>query len=116
MLGCKDDAAFDLAFGGAGHHVHKVNHKFGVGMGNNGQVGIGAFGYFFRDFYVDLALGLLVLLHVEKLNTKVLFRLDMPDTKMAARRQPFRKNRKQLVNDDLEDLCIVKVSDVHVSV
>ena len=60
MLRGKNDPGFHLAFGRAGHHVHEINHKFSMRMGDDGQVRIGSFCHFFCNFYIDLVLRLLV--------------------------------------------------------
>jgi hypothetical protein len=71
VLRRKNNATFDFAFGRAGHYVHEINHKLGVRMGDDGKVGIRAFGHFFGDFDVDPVLGLLVLHKKESVRVKV---------------------------------------------
>jgi hypothetical protein len=67
MLGRKNNAAFHFAFRRTGHHVHKVNHKLSMRVGDDGKVCIRSFRYFFRDLNIDLTLGLLILLHKQGL-------------------------------------------------
>jgi hypothetical protein len=70
MLGSEDDPGFDLALGGAGHHVHEIDHELGMGMGDDGQVGIGSLGHFFRDLDVQLVVWGVLLLHKDYLGAK----------------------------------------------
>jgi hypothetical protein len=59
MLGGEDYPGFHLGLGYVGHHPDKVQDELGLRMRNDGQIGIGAFGYIFGQFDIDLILTLL---------------------------------------------------------
>lgn len=61
VLGSKDDAGFDFAFGSARHHIHEVNDELCMAMGNDGQVGVRTFCYFLRYLDVELTVVILIL-------------------------------------------------------
>ena len=63
MLGREDDTGLHFAFRGPRHHVYKVDDEFGVGVCDDGKIGIGAFCYLFGYFDIDLILGLWLIAH-----------------------------------------------------
>lgn len=54
-----DDAGLDTAFRRAGHHVDVVQHELGVAVGDDGEVGVLAFGDVLGNLDVKL-IGVLV--------------------------------------------------------
>ena len=59
MLWSKYDPRLNFAFGSSGHNIHKINHKFRVGMGYDSQIGVFPLSYFFTDFDIQLISGLI---------------------------------------------------------
>ena len=54
-----DNAVLLFCVGNSGQHTYEVKYEFAGGMGNDGQVRIAALCYGFRQFNVDLFLGVL---------------------------------------------------------
>jgi hypothetical protein len=70
MHGRKDYPGFNLAFRCSGHNIDEINNKFCITVGNDGKVGIAAFGHFFRNFDVQLVGGLCF--HAVDIGTKLI--------------------------------------------
>ena len=58
----ENDAGFYLCFWHVGHEADKIHDKFGIGMGNDRQIGVDALCGFFGKFDIDR--GLLWLLYL----------------------------------------------------
>lgn len=71
MLRRKYDAGLYFAFGCSGHDVHKVYHEFCMGVRNNGKICISTFSHFFGNFYIDLVLRLVCIVHKTKIGKLV---------------------------------------------
>lgn len=54
MLGGQDNPGLDFGLGETGHYIHEIYDKFCVGMGNDGQVSINAFGHFLAQLNIEL--------------------------------------------------------------
>ena len=54
VLGSQYHTGFHTGFGHSGHHPHKVDDKFGVGMCDDRQIGINAVGDFLAQFNVEV--------------------------------------------------------------
>ena len=51
-----DDAGGNVSLGHSRHHGYEIKDELVIGMGDNGQVGIGSFGYLFAEVDVDFLL------------------------------------------------------------
>jgi hypothetical protein len=52
VLWGKDDPGFYLALGRTRHHIHKINHKFRMGMRDDCKIRILTFCHFLTDLYI----------------------------------------------------------------
>ena len=63
-----DDAVANLRFYDSGEGGGKVYDEFASGVGNDGQVGLGALGYFRFEFQTELILRfIIVIIHTQKI-------------------------------------------------
>ena len=60
VLGGEDDAALDVGLGHAGEDADEVENHLGGGVGDDGQVGVDAFGYLGREFNLKLIVVFLI--------------------------------------------------------
>ena len=61
-----DNPRFDLCLGHVGHDTHEIEDEFGVGMGDDREVGIHPLCNFFSQFDIDLiGIGGFIVFHTD---------------------------------------------------